>query len=456
MDDSNKAKILVVDDRPENLLAMDKLLRPLGAVIHKANSGEEALSEVLRNRFAVILLDVQMPGMDGFETATLLHSNKQTASIPIIFVTAINKDQTYICKGYRAGAVDYLPKPINPDILLGKVKVFLQLEHQRRELEEVTKELRWISTKNQLLLDCAGEGIVGLDTEGHITFSNPAACKILGGTETSLSGEHISQFLFEDEKDKALERWEYSDLKENCMDKGESVHHSDTIWKQYKGSFPAEYSMAALINERKQVKGAVLIFKDITTRKKLEDKLMQMAKYDSLTGIANRTLFREFLGASMARSERRKKHTVVMFLDLDHFKEINDTLGHDAGDKLLISVSERLQACIREGDMLARLGGDEFAVILDDVSQPEDAKIVAEKIIEAIQAPHRLEGEDRVVGTSVGIASYPDSGEEPEDVIKAADQAMYVVKKEGRNGYRFYSDILKPKNNSRFAQVTSL
>ena len=147
MDEGVKAKILVVDDRPENLLAMDKLLKPLGASIHKANSGEEALSEVLSHRFAVILLDVQMPGMDGFEVATLLHSNKQTASIPIIFVTAINKDQAYISKGYQAGAVDYLPKPINPDILIGKVKVFLTLEEQRQELEAVSTELRWISKK---------------------------------------------------------------------------------------------------------------------------------------------------------------------------------------------------------------------------------------------------------------------------------------------------------------------
>ncbi len=119
MDDSGKVKILVVDDRPENLLAMDKLLRPLRADVHKVSSGEEALAEVLHHHFAVILLDVQMPGMDGFETATLLHSNKQTASIPIIFVTAINKDQAYISKGYKAGAVDYLSKPINPDIPAG-------------------------------------------------------------------------------------------------------------------------------------------------------------------------------------------------------------------------------------------------------------------------------------------------------------------------------------------------
>ena len=217
-----------------------------------------------------------------------------------------------------------------------------------------------------------------------------------------------------------------------------------------------EYSIAPLINDKKQVKGAVFIFKDITTRKELEDKLMRMAKYDSLTGLANRVLFKEFLHASMARSERREKHTAVMFLDLDHFKAINDTLGHDAGDELLIEVAKRLQTCIREGDMVARLGGDEFSVILDDVKQPEDARIVAEKILKVMLQPHRLAGEERNVGTSIGIAAYPDDGDSGEAVIKAADEAMYFVKKEGRNGYKFYADLARADDKPRFAAVKSV
>ena len=201
MSNTSKVKILVVDDRKENLLAMDKLLKPLGAEVRKVDSGEAALSEVLNHQFAVILLDVQMPGMDGFECATLLHSNKQTANIPIIFVTAINKDQAYVNKGYKAGAVDYLPKPIVPEILLGKVKVFLQLEQQRLELEDITRQLRWISRKNKLLLDCASEGIVGLDNDGKVSFINPAACSLLGGTEESLLEKHISQFMYASDDD---------------------------------------------------------------------------------------------------------------------------------------------------------------------------------------------------------------------------------------------------------------
>lgn len=442
MEEKSKVKILVVDDRKENLLAMDKLLKPLGAEVHKVDSGEAALSEVLHHHFAVILLDVQMPGMDGFETATLLHSNKQTASIPIIFVTAINKDQAYISKGYKAGAVDYLPKPINPDILLGKVKVFLQLEEQRLELEEVSKQLRWISRKNKLLLDCAGDGIAGIDKDGHFTFINPAACSMLGGTEETLLGEHISRFVFDSDGDEALEKWQVSEIRESCLDQGSKFHSSErSVWTLSGESFPAEYNMAAIVNDKQQVQGAVLVFQNITERKKLENQLLQMAKYDSLTGLANRTLFKEFLVASLARSERREKNTAVMYLDLDHFKQINDTLGHDAGDMLLVNVSRVLKECVREGDLVARLGGDEFAIVLDDVAKPDDAKLVATKILEQLKKPQDLNGKEMKVGSSIGIATSDDSGCDPEEILKAADQAMYVAKNEGRNDYRLASEL---------------
>lgn len=440
MDNLEQVKILVVDDRPENLLAMDKLLKPLGAQIHKVDSGEKALAEVLHHQFAVILLDVQMPGMDGFETATLLHSNKQTANIPIIFVTAINKDDQYISKGYEAGAVDYLPKPINPDILLGKVKVFLQLEQQRLELEQVSKQLRRSSRKNQLLLDCAAEGIAGLDASGQITFINPKACELLAGTEDLLLSQHISQFLFENDKEDS-DIWKDSEISQKCLSDGEKVELSGDMFKLSGGRFPVEINVAALLDSQKTVEGAVLVFQDITERKKLQDQLVKMAKYDSLTGLANRSLFMEFLGTSLARSDRRNKSTVVLFLDLDHFKEINDTLGHDAGDRLLSSVAQRVQECVREGDLVARLGGDEFAIVLDDVADPDDARMVAEKILKALREPHDLGETQKPVGTSIGIAAFPEAGREPDELIKAADEAMYVAKKSGKNDYRLHSEL---------------
>ncbi|WP_067517160.1 GGDEF domain-containing response regulator [Endozoicomonas ascidiicola] len=441
MEEKDKVKILVVDDRPENLLAMDKLLKPLGAEVHKVDSGEKALSEVLAHQFAVILLDVQMPGMDGFETATLLHSNKQTANIPIIFVTAINKDHNYVAKGYEAGAVDYLPKPIVPEILLGKVKVFLQLEEQRMELEQVTKELRWISRKNKLLLDCAAEGIVGLDDQGRVTFINPTACELLGENEQTLQDRHVSHLFFEGDDAEILKQWESSEIYKSCFQEGGQIKQSSDLVHSSKGHFPAEFNAAAIVNGQKKVQGAVLVFQDITERKAMEDQLTQMAKYDNLTGLANRALFKEFLQSSIARSDRHQAHTAVMFLDLDHFKPVNDELGHEAGDKLLSNVAQRLEGCIRQVDLIARLGGDEFAVVLDDVHTEDDARVVADKILHVMEEPHQLEGTEKKVGTSIGIALYPDNSGDADSLIKAADEAMYEAKRQGRNDFRFYSDL---------------
>ena len=442
--DESSVKILVVDDRHENLHAMDMLLKPLGAEIHKVDSGEKALSEVLEHHFAVILLDVQMPGMDGFETATLLHSNKQTADIPIIFVTAINKDENYIAKGYETGAVDYLPKPIVPEILLGKVKVFLQLEKQRLKLEKVSKELQWISRKNKLLLDCAGEGIVGIDIEGKITFINPMACTLLGSNETTILNKNISEFMFNSTEDaSSMEQWKESKTYSECLKEGGSTQLSTELIKINKETFPAELNTAAIVNTRNVVQGAVFVFQDITERKQLEDQLMKMAKYDSLTGLANRTLFREFLQSAISRSERNNKNAAVMFLDLDHFKEINDQLGHDAGDQLLSNVARRLDQCMRKVDLIARLGGDEFAVVLDGIEDQSDAETVAKKILEALKEPHELGETTRQVGSSIGIAFYPDDSNDLDGLIQAADEAMYIAKKEGRNDFRFYSQIKK-------------
>ncbi|PJE80469.1 putative signaling protein [invertebrate metagenome] len=446
-------KILVVDDRPENLLAMKKVLKPLGADIHTVDSGAEALSMVIHHRYAVILLDVQMPEMDGFETAELIHGNSETASIPVIFVTAISKENTYVCKGYEAGAVDYLFKPVNPDILLGKVKVFLALEKQRQALFDMSKKLEWASRKNRLLLDCADEGIIGFDVWGDITFINPAACRMVEGKEEAILGESLQSFLPEgkdshdDQNDGMIQM---------CLMQGKKCQSSGWMTTYSGHNFPIEFSMAPMHGEKSVISGAVLVFHDVTERRKMEEQLIRMAKYDSLTGLANRTLFYEFLAASIARSERRCRSTVVLFVDLDKFKQVNDTLGHDMGDALLVSIAGRLRGCIREGDMVARLGGDEFAIILDDMASSDDVKLVADKIMRVMKEPHTLGKEKRQVGISIGIADYPVAGKDSDALIKAADEAMYEVKKSGRNGYRFYTDIERIHATERFGKVTSV
>jgi diguanylate cyclase (GGDEF)-like protein len=174
-------------------------------------------------------------------------------------------------------------------------------------------------------------------------------------------------------------------------------------------------------------------------RKRLVDEMTHMAHHDQLTHLANRSLFRDRLDQSIFRAERRDETFAVLYLDLDHFKPVNDALGHDIGDGLLVSVAERLSTCVRESDTVARLGGDEFAIILENLSSTHSASSVAEKIIEAISTPFEIDGHMLYISTSIGISVYPHCGKDAETLVKNADSAMYRTKKGGRGRYSFYT-----------------
>lgn len=184
------------------------------------------------------------------------------------------------------------------------------------------------------------------------------------------------------------------------------------------------------------------IDRDITARKRIEERLQQMAHYDSLTGLPNRSLFIDHLNQALARAHRHQQRVAILFLDLDRFKNINDTLGHDVGDELLRAVSERLTKCVREDDTVARLGGDEFVLILTEISHEFDAVKVAEKVIRALAKPFVLGQRELFVTTSIGISLYPDDGEDAQSLIKNADIAMYRTKEQGRNNYQLYTPAM--------------
>ncbi|WP_107851528.1 putative bifunctional diguanylate cyclase/phosphodiesterase [Oceanimonas marisflavi] len=452
----HSSRILVVDDKQENLYAMETLLQECGAEVLLASSGNEALSLTLHHDFALILMDVQMPEMDGFETASLIHQDEEVRKTPIIFLTALNRDVRYISQGYQSGAVDYLIKPVDSDMLLSKVRIFLALDRYRHELTAMKRQY-------QLLLNCAGEGILGVSPSGHVQFANEAAAQILGYPDSQLRDRHLHQLLYRPEDE--IPSWEHSPLYMAYQGDQPYRVYDGLLWRQDGVPVPAEYTSAPLKDESGRFLGGVIVFQDISLRKQTEQRLLELAQYDPLTGLANRTLFQEFLSLSLSRARRRKGNMAVLLLDLDHFKDINDTLGHDTGDRLLKSVAQRIQYSVqpvrdgeteqearllksvaqrlqhnlRRSDLVARLGGDEFAIILDEISQPEDAAVVAQKVLRSLAAPHQLEQYQVYVSPSIGIATYPACSAESETLLKAADTALYQAKAMGRNNYQFYA-----------------
>ncbi len=443
-------KILLVDDKPENLFALERILGTLDAELHSAGSGPEALGLMLRHDFAAVLLDVQMPEMDGFETATLMREHAETRDVPVIFVTAISKEQRFIKAGYATGAVDYLLKPIDPEILLGKVRVFIDLERQRRGLREALFSLRQVSRQHDLILSCANEGILGLDAEGYIAYANPAAERLLKAGDRRLCGLRLSELFAASEAGPG----EFQTVLDLIRTEGQ-FRSEDARFGCLDGTgIPVDFSCAAIVDDEHIYAGGVLIFNDITERKNTEQQLKRLARFDELTGLANRTLFREFLRKSLSRARRGGRLMGLMFLDLDRFKAVNDELGHTAGDKLLRGVATRLQRAVREGDLVARLGGDEFAIVFDEIDSAASAGGIAEKLLCDIARPYLIENRRINVYSSIGIALYYGDEESADGLIRKADTAMYEAKRRGRNGYRYYSESMSDAQD-RSAQFES-
>lgn len=446
---SGRQSILIVDDQPANLTSYEVLLEEFDVDLFKATSGNEALALLMKQEVALVLLDVQMPGMDGFEVAALMRKSRRTQHIPVIFVTAISKESQYVFQGYESGAVDYLTKPIEPAILRAKVRVFLELDLKSRQLRDSLDRLRQtleevdqLREKNDVLLKSVGESILGLDSEGRIMFANPAAeaCLCLPGA--SLLGQPISEFLLIDADLEQPLDWRASAIYQSCQ-RGQGYQDMDLYAHKSGFVFPIAYTATPITKPGGEYVGAVLVFKDDTDRKAAEHQLRQLAQYDALTGLANRSLFSLALVKSLIAADNGQHSLALLFLDLDRFKQVNDTLGHDVGDQLLIEAASRLRRCTRETDTVARLGGDEFTVILESGDARQAAALVAQKILNAFSAPFQLREHEVFVGASIGIVIYPEVRQDAHGLLRCADLAMYRAKALGRSRYQFYTPDLQ-------------
>ncbi|MDO8788234.1 MAG: EAL domain-containing protein [Sulfuritalea sp.] len=736
-----KVALLLVDDRPENLVALEAVLGNQELNLVTAASGNDALRHTLKQDFALVLLDVQMPGMDGFETAELMRSNPKTRHLPIIFVTAGMKDIQLQFKGYELGAVDYLIKPFEPHILQSKVKVFCDLYRQRHQLEshqlllesrikERVAELRESEERFRMLATHAPVGIYQIDSEGYCHFVNPRWCEIAGLSVDEAAGQGWTRTIHPDDRDAVASIWQkalspggewsmdYRFLRADGRvvwvsgnavamhnDKGEvtgylgnileitvrkrreqrqrtrstvtgrlaedctlaeilhliaegaerqahgmscsillldqpheqliygaapslphrvssarmsiadssrascaatanhgkrlivddiradracddcrppsaadeqvscwsepilamngdvlgvfafcweqpaapdaadielmheaaqlaglaierkrtenelqiaaSVHQAiseaitvtdannriiainpaftqvtgyapheaigrhanllksgrhdlpfyqamwhalDTtgrwqgeIWNRRKCGdvYPEWLSINTIYDGDGKVLRRIAMFSDITEKKRTEETIWRQANYDSLTELPNRRLFRDRLQQEVLKAERGGLHVALLFVDLDRFKEVNDSLGHHTGDLLLIEAARRVCECVRTTDTVARLGGDEFTVIMSDLADTDRVGEVAQAMLQTLAAPFALGPEAVYVSASIGITIYPNDADDVESLLKNADQAMYAAKEQGRNRFSYFTASMQATAQTR-------
>ncbi|PKN08014.1 MAG: two-component system response regulator [Deltaproteobacteria bacterium HGW-Deltaproteobacteria-8] len=425
--------VLAVDDEQVNLLLLSGLLRRQGVNLITARSGFDALKLLAKHDFALILMDVMMPGMDGFTTAERIRADETTRHIPIIFVTAISKEQRHVFKGYETGAVDYLIKPFEHDILKSKVQVFVELHRQRMALkqagaalERTVDELRTSAialsdsrSRFQSLFTSMFNGFAVLSyvegAEPGLDFSriaelNPAMEEIFGRPREELLNRSMGEVL------PTLEEC-WHDFVAQVARSGKPAQ-----FEGYMGELKRWLRISAYVPGPNLV---ALVAEDITARRQAEETLHERTFQDPLTGLANRALFLNRLAQAMERSRRRLNYQyAVLFLDLDSFKPINSSLGYASGDKVLCTVAERIQSIARGLDTVARCGPDEFGLILEELKTPGEALRVARRISQELAKPLEMDGHVLHFTASMGVVLGPAEYAQPEELLQDAALAM--------------------------------
>jgi len=303
--------------------------------------------------------------------------------------------------------------------------------------EAKAKELK--SLQQAQIIEQIHDSVISTDLDGIITSYNQGSTLLLGYSSEEMIGTHITKIYLEEDYD--ILRKNIEILKDK-----EDYHTVVRLVKKSKDIIYADLSLSLLKDENGKTVGLVGYSQDITQRRESElalvkqkEALNYQAHHDSLTGLPNRTLFTKSLEQAIEKSKSKNLKTALLFIDLDHFKEINDSLGHAVGDRILQEVARRLESIIRKEDILARLGGDEFTIIIEGLTEGKNITILAQKIIDLLSKPIKLDDNTLYVSSSIGISLYPDDGENVQDLLKYSDAAMYKAKDEGRNNFQFYS-----------------
>lgn len=296
-----------------------------------------------------------------------------------------------------------------------------------------------------------GDGVIGCDPSGIVTFFNAVAAEMTGWSGSEAVGMDVADvFVRIDEDTRAVLPSPATGAYPGDRTPGARSSGLLLVGRG-KQEFPIESSVSPILHDGIAT-GSVIVFRDVSAALAMAEKMTHSFEHDSLTGLPNRLLLKDRIDQAIATAPRHERQVAVLFLDLDGFKYINDSLGHPTGDKLLQSIAKRLVGCVRTSDTVSRQGGDEFVVLLTESKQWEDAVVVAERILKAVAQSHQIDSHDLHVTTSIGVSVYPDDGEDSETLIKNADIAMYQAKENGRNNYQFF----KPAMNVRAVERQSI
>ena len=581
---AHKGEIVIVDDLPANLKLLSEILSEAGYKVRSTTDPEQCLKTVQLRQPELIILDVKMPVMNGYELCAEFKKQPLTSHIPIIFISALDNSEDRL-KGFNVGGVDFISKPFQHREVLSRVNTHIslyQIQHkltlQKSELEDRVKErtaeltgtnqklkgaqriarlgswewhidsgemswsdemyhilglddsivqpsldsfihsvhpqdrlqfedsfttaklnisgftiehriilpndqVRYLKTIGESLsgpqlsqfcilgttqdvtehkliqeqleqassvFENTAEGIMVTDAQRRIISVNPAFTDITGYTEQDAKGQ-LLEFRYSQLHNKS----DYHDVFISLDEAGHWRGEMNNLCKD--GSInPELITITAVTDEEQNLTNYILLFSDISTLKKSEQKLEYLAHHDPLTGLANRLLLNDRLQHAISTAAREKRSLAVLFIDLDRFKDVNDSFGHTFGDKILKQVATRLKHELRANDTVARLGGDEFLVLAENMNDRREIEILSQKILSIFNEPFAPDQNEIFVGGSIGISCFPDDGDNPADLIRNADSAMYLAKGDGRFTFRFYTRELTAAATDRLQMETAL
>jgi diguanylate cyclase (GGDEF)-like protein/PAS domain S-box-containing protein len=391
---------------------------------------------------AALLVDLVLPDSRGIETFDRLFA--AAPRIPILILTSF-QDEPVAKLAVQRGAQDYLMLGHLDEFLLPKAVTSMIERSANAEALYDEKE------RARVTLNSIGDAVMSTSAAGNVTFLNVVAERLTGWSQSDALGRPLEEVfriidgttreVAENPMTKAIREDQVVALTPNCV-----LIRRDGV------EAAIEDSVAPIHDRRGQVTGAVMVFRDVSAARAMTLKMSYLAQHDSLTDLPNRVLLNDRLAEAIALSQRHDRKLAVLFLDLDRFKHINDSLGHAVGDQLLKSVSRRLFTCVRSSDTVSRQGGDEFVILLWEVRNAADAAAIADKILLALRAPHHIGQHELHITGSIGIVTFPEDGADEQTLLKHADVAMYHAKEGGRDNYQYF----KPDMNARATERQSL
>lgn len=433
----NAKRILVVDDDPGFRLTAAEVLRAEGFSANEAASGEQALVLAERQQPDLILLDAIMHGADGFDICRQLRTNQSTRDIPIVMVTGLD-DGKSVDRAFDVGATGFTTKPVNYSSLVQHVRFILRASDNDAELRNHKRMLQTAQRVARL-------GYWRWEPNSDRLEMSENLADMFGISKDDF-GKTLDAFLSmidADDRDKVKTR-----LHGALHDRQSEPFDYRIIGKRKDTIVVSQDLELIATNAGLNLLGTV---QDVTRQRQSEDRIRKMAYFDELTGLASRSHLMQHLEDTIKISRRRDEHFTVMFLDLDGFKDVNDSLGHDVGDFMLVSVGRRLQSVIRDVDFVSRLGGDEFCILLSDNGDEVDAAEVATRCLSVVNQPIEFGTKAWRPHVSIGLARFPDDGTTGSALLKAADSAMYAAKKAGKHRYAFYRPEMTEEAERRLA-----